>query len=205
MRKMRIILAMLVVAIMAVPAAASADVARQCVTPLPANDVKTATFNATQPSGAGGNWVHHFTVAVNGVDGSFTGTNVITGMDYNGPATVNETVSGTITDSNGDGINEITVHAVRPGGLYTFEWDVTNAPMNGVADDMNAGTTSYVTAKDWTGGPLPITFTAPQFEVATADTQYANHGEYVDAMGGGKVAAQKCVGMPKVSNAPKTK
>jgi hypothetical protein len=26
-----------------------------------------------------------------------------------------------------------------------------------------------------------------------------NHGEYVSSMGGGKVAAQKCAGMPLVS------
>ena len=38
----------------------------------------------------------------------------------------------------------------------------------------------------------------------TATTDFANHGEYVSAMGGGSVAAQKCVGMPIVSDAPKT-
>ena len=31
-------------------------------------------------------------------------------------------------------------------------------------------------------------------------TEYANHGEYVAAMGGGKDAAQSCVGMPIKSN-----
>ena len=51
---------------------------------------------------------------------------------------------------------------------------------------------------------MSVTVTAPTLKVATTDTTYANHGEYVDAMGGGKVAAQKCVGMPIVSKAPKT-
>ena len=31
-------------------------------------------------------------------------------------------------------------------------------------------------------------------------TESANHGEYVSAMGGGKVAAQTCAGMPIKSN-----
>ena len=38
----------------------------------------------------------------------------------------------------------------------------------------------------------------PSFETVTENgvTDFANHGEYVTAMGGGKIAAQKCVGMP---------
>ena len=31
-------------------------------------------------------------------------------------------------------------------------------------------------------------------------TQFANHGEYVSAMGGGSVAAKSCVGMPIKAN-----
>jgi hypothetical protein len=48
--------------------------------------------------------------------------------------------------------------------------------------------------------------TQPVFETVTVngETQFANHGEYVSAMGGGSVAAQKCVGMPIVSKAAKT-
>jgi hypothetical protein len=51
---------------------------------------------------------------------------------------------------------------------------------------MTDGTTSYVTAVDWNGGPLPITFTAPVFitpttQVCTTDpvVDKDNHGEYV--------------------------
>ena len=54
--------------------------------------------------------------------------------------------------------------------------------------------------------PLPVEFkvSAGSFttETTTVDTltQYANHGAYVAAMGGGKDAAQSCVGMPVNSN-----
>ena len=203
MRKL-IIAVTSVMAFAVVPSIASADTPRQCVEPVPVNTTTTATFHATQPSGGGGNWDHTYTVNVDGA-GHFTGTNAITGLDAGQTVTVNETVSGQITDKNGDGINEITMSAVRDSGFYTFKWSVTDAPMNGAVDSMTDGTVSYVTAENWTGGALPITFTTPNLPVATTDTTYANHGEYVDAMGGGKVAAQKCVGMPKVSNAPKTK
>ena len=30
-------------------------------------------------------------------------------------------------------------------------------------------------------------------------TEYKNHGEYVSSLGGGKVAAQACAGMPTVA------
>ena len=36
-------------------------------------------------------------------------------------------------------------------------------------------------------------------EPTTTTTEYKNHGEYVSSLGGGKVAAQACVGMPTVS------
>ena len=60
--------------------------------------------------------------------------------------------------------------------------------MNGAIDSMTVGTVSLVTALDWNGGELPITFTAPVF--ATPTTQDCtttpspvvdkdNHGEYV--------------------------
>ena len=146
-----------------------------------------ATFHATQPSGGGGNWNHTFDVNV-ATDGGFTGTNVIKGLDAGQMVTVNETVSGQITDKNNDGVKEVTVAAIRDSGFYTFNWSVTDAPMDGVIDSMNVGTVSYVTAQDWNGGALPITFTAPEF--ATPTTQVCtttpdpvvdkdNHGEYV--------------------------
>jgi hypothetical protein len=147
----------------------------------------TATFHATQPSGGGGNWDHTYSVTV-AADGGFTGTNVITGLDGGQMTTVNETVSGQITDKNGDGVQEVTLVSVRTSGFYTFEWSVTDAPMDGQADSMEAGTVTYATAKDWAGGPLPITFTSPVFDTDTKQsctttpppaTGKDNHGEYV--------------------------
>lgn len=126
----------------------------------------TATFHATQPSGAGGNWDHTYHVTV-APDGGFSGTNEIVGLDGGQTVTVNETVHGQITDKNGDGIKEITLASVRGSGFYTFEWSVTDAPMDGKVDSMIDGTVTYATAKDWNGGPLPITFTAPVLDTRT--------------------------------------
>jgi hypothetical protein len=165
--------------------AGSANAATTC------QDVPTttgpATFHATQPSGGGGNWDHTFNVNVSS-DGGFTGTNVINGLDAGQTVTVNETVSGQITDRNNDAVKEVTVAAIRNSGFYTFSWSVTDAPMDGAIDSMTVGTTSYVKAENWAGGELPITFTAPVF--ATPTTQVCsttpdpvvdkdNHGEYV--------------------------
>ena len=146
-----------------------------------------ATFHATQPSGGGGNWNHTFSVNV-ASDGGFDGYNVITGLDAGQTVTVNETVSGQITDKNNDGVKEVTLAAIRNSGFYTFEWSVTDAPMDGKVDSMTDGTTSYVTAQNWTGGELPITFTAPEFDTPTTNVctttpdpvvDKDNHGEYV--------------------------
>lgn len=161
--------------------AGSASAATNCVPTTTGH----ATFHATQPSGGGGNWNHTLDVDV-ATDGGFTGTNVIKGLDAGQMVTVNETVSGQITDKNNDGVKEVTVAGVRPNGFYTFNWSVADASMDGVANDMNVGTVSYVTAQDWNGGALPITFTAPEFDTAqtcttTPDRVVAkdNHGEYV--------------------------
>jgi hypothetical protein len=40
----------------------------------------------------------------------------------------------------------------------------------------------------------------PAFVAVDGGTDYANHGEYGTAMGGGKIASQKCVGMRLDSN-----
>jgi hypothetical protein len=183
------------VAALAVPSIAAADVQRTqdtVTTPAP----KTAVFNATQPSGAGGVWTHTFNVTVD-ESGNFTGTNVITGQDYNGPATVNETVTGQITDTDNNGVSEISVHAVRSSNLYTDAWSVDHAIMDGKKDSMTAGTLNNATANGVTW-ELPITFTAPVYSggSTTVTTEYKNHGEYVSAQGGGKEAAQSSIGMP---------
>jgi hypothetical protein len=185
----KILLGLMAAAAIAAPIAATT--AAHAATIIPTGH---AIFHATQPSGGGGNWVHTFDVNV-GADGGFTGQNTIVGMDAGQMTTVNETVSGKITDNNNDGIDEITVTGVRPSGLYTFSWSVKDAPMDGVADSMTEGTTSYVTAQDWTGGALPITFTPPVFDAAPQPVVATdNHGECVSGFAhagykGGALAA----------------
>ncbi len=53
----------------------------------------------------------------------------------------------------------------------------------------------------WAANAIEFQIAQPVFTTITEDgeTDFANHGEYVSAMGGGKVAAQKCAGMPLVS------
>ncbi len=58
--------------------------------------------------------------------------------------------------------------------------------MNGAYDSMTVGTVTLASAEGWTGGPLPITFTAPVFDTPTTQVcttdpvvDKDNHGEYV--------------------------
>jgi hypothetical protein len=183
----KIILGLVATAAIAAPLAlaGSANAVTTCQTA--PTTTGRATFHATQPSGGGGNWDHTFHVNV-ATDGGFTGTNEITGLDAGQTVTVTETVSGRITDNDADGVKEVTLAAIRNSGFYTFNWTVTDAPMNGTIDSMTDGTVSYVTALDWTGGELPITFTAPVFDTPTTQVcttdpvpvvDNNNHGEYV--------------------------
>ena len=77
-------------AALAVPAIASADVARY--------QNETATFTVTQPAGAyhqwDNVWTHNFNVTVNPCDSTFTGTGSVSGHDQNGDYSANETVTG---------------------------------------------------------------------------------------------------------------
>jgi hypothetical protein len=159
--------------------AGSASAAETCQTV--ATTTGPATFHATQPSGGGGNWVHNFHVNVT-TDGSFTnGSNTIVGLDGGQTVTVTETVDGQTIN------NKVTLAATRPSGLYTFSWSVKDAPMDGVENSMTDGTVSYVTAQDWNGGELPITFTPLVFDTPTTQVctttpdpvDKNTHGEYV--------------------------
>jgi hypothetical protein len=163
----------------------------------------TVAFHATQPSGDGGNWQHTFTVNADDT-GHFTGTNVITGLDGGQTVTVNETVAGQFTDSDNNGYaDHVTLTSNRNSGFYTFQWGVNEAPLDGVENSMNVGTQTLAWAANWQGGPLPITFTAPDvatFPVATDDTdQYKNHGQYVKSQSDKQAAAQSSIGMPAQS------
>ena len=198
----KIILGIAAAAAVAAPIALSAGSASAATTcPVVPTTTGAATFHATQPSGGGGNWNHTFSVNV-ASDGGFTGDNVITGLDAGQMVTVNETVSGQITDKNNDGVKEVTLAAIRDSGFYTFNWSVTDAPMNGVANSMTDGTVSYVTAANWSGGPLPITFTAPEFatpttQVCTTPVDKDTHGEYVSGAAHAGVKGAKLAAIAK--------
>jgi hypothetical protein len=172
-----------------VPAAASADVPR-CATPVTA--ATTVTFTVTEPAGAEHQfdnvWTHTYTVTVQ-PDGKFVGTGEITGSDVNG--TYDEQVpSHTGADENIVGTFEaatVSYVSTRSDGLHYI---VNNAPTDG---------SLFTDAKVEEGSPwsFEIKVTAPLFSAPT--TTDMNHGQYVSSMGGGKVAAQKCAGMPLVS------
>ena len=98
---------------------------------------------------------------------------------------VPETITGQFIDSNNDG----TVDTASYTGTRTSdgnEWYVTNAPMNGVTETVATQKGTTATVKFKLSGLL----------LTAATTTDLNHGQYVSAAGGGKVAAQKCAGMP---------
>jgi hypothetical protein len=196
-------------AVAALPGATFAAAPRQCETVVTSTvTTTTAKFTATQPANAyhqwDNVWTHDYTVTVQ-PSGSFAGTGLQNGHD-DSVTMVNwaETITGEFLDNDHDGTRDhvtYTVHRLNDNA----SWSLTNAPMdnttltNAVIMDANGNvihTPDYVEFK----------VTQPVFETVTVngETQFANHGEYVSAMGGGNVAAQKCVGMPIQAKAPKT-
>jgi Ni/Co efflux regulator RcnB len=182
-------------------APANADTARQCntVTTTTTKDVVTsATFEAHEPAGAydqwDNRWIHTYSVTIQ-PNGSFEGTGVVNGNDgTNELVNAPETIEGQFSDSNDadDTFDHATYTATRNGVSYTL----TNS----------LGTGEIAIASLTIETPEPIkfvlsfpTFVTSKVEVPTSTT-YKNHGEYVAAMGGGKDAAQSCVGMPVKSN-----
>jgi hypothetical protein len=172
-----------------IPAAASADVPR-CAAPVTA--ATPVTFTVTEPAGAEHQfdnvWTHTYTVTVQ-PDGKFYGTGEITGSDQNGTydqqvaahTGADESITGSF------GVNTVSYVSTRSDGLtYTL----TDARTDG---------SLITTAALNTPSPysLEMKITAPLFTAPT--TTDMNHGEYVSAAGGGKIAAQKCAGMPKNS------
>lgn len=186
-------------------APANADVPRQCETVVTSTvTTTTATFTAIQPANEYHQWLnlwtHDFTVTVN-PDGSFAGTGVQNGHDVQTTLT-NEpvTITGTFTDGpDADTVaDHVSYTETRPMDNATFT--LTDAPLDG---------TSITNAVIRVNGTVVQTPDAVEFKVSEpvlktvnvdGTTAFANHGEYVAAMGGGKAAAQSCVGMPVKSN-----
>jgi hypothetical protein len=184
MRKL-IIIGMAVV-MLAIPSIASADVPR-CAAPV--TESVAATFQVTSPSGAGGLWTTNYSVTVK-PDGSFIGSGITSGLDNGDMKTIEENVTGTFTDNNADGkADVVSFTSVRPQPLYTATWMVKDAPLNGTPTQGSADGINWDLWFTVTGEP----------QMAAATTTDLNHGEYVSSMGGGKIAAQKCQGMPLVS------
>ena len=162
-------------ATLAVPALASASVDRY--------ETQDATFTTTQPAGQFGQfdnvWTHNYNVKINPCDNTFSGTGIETGQDGNGPATHNETVTGTF---NADGSTSLV--NTRDDGVV---WSLTNAK----ADNKS------VTLAQLIAPAIPSNL---EFKVTpktiTSTSNYKNHGDYVSQMGGGDDAAHSCIGMP---------
>jgi hypothetical protein len=179
----KLILAAIAVATLAVPALspalASASVQR-CQAPV----TTTTTFSVFQPLGQwdqwGVVWQHDITVTVN-PDGTFLGS----GTEYNPDhsVTLTENVSGQI---NPDGTINLTAN--RSDGVT---WSLDHATADATSKD--AGTVNYATTPDPAVTWALLARVTP-IQVNTTDA--LNHGQYVSSQGGGKVAAQSCVGMP---------
>jgi hypothetical protein len=165
-----------------IPSAASADVPRCEASVTTGTTVKTATFTALQPRDTVGQftnvWKHDFTVIVNS-DNTFSGTGNVYGPD--GSVAWTESITGSF------GVNTVSFDTTPNAGA-TFR--VVNAPYN----------TTVIAETTWAQNIIEMRMSEPVFTTATTTTpgteSVKNHGQYVKALGGGKVAAQACAGMP---------
>jgi hypothetical protein len=189
----KVIIGIMAVAMLAIiPSAASADVARCDATVAVDTKVTTATFTVNQSKDTVDQftnvWRHEFSVIVL-PNGSFSGT----AQAYDNSATTptwTETVTGTFNADK----SAVSFDTVPVGGGATFQ--VTNAPMNNTTVPVNTNGT-------WTANKVEFQISPPSVTTDTTTTtgteSVKNHGEFVKAMKGGKLAAQACAGMPLVS------
>jgi hypothetical protein len=181
----KFIVAGMAVAMLAVPAVASADVPRCEASITTGTTVTTATFTVNQPKDATNQftnvWKHDFTVVVN-TDGTFTGTGHTT--DNGVSSAWDESITGKFNADR----TLISFDTIPVGGGATFK--VTDAPYN-ISVDVES---------TWTANSIQFMISSPVFTSATTTTpgteSVKNHGQYVKALGGGKVPAQACAGMP---------
>ena len=169
----KFVIAGMAIAMLAVPAVASADVERY--------QEQTATFTVEQPRGTVGQygsvWKHDFKVKINPCDNTFSGTGNIT--DGQSDSVVwTESITGSFGDNT-------VSFATVPNAGATFK--VTDAPYG----------ESVIAESTWTQNIIEMKASKP---VVTSTTNYKNHGQYVKAMGGGNDAAHSCIGMPINSN-----
>ena len=183
-----------VLAALAVPSVASAAVERcQVTTTVTAPSVTKATFTVQEPRGTKDNfeslWLSKYEVTVK-ENGTFEGTGKLT--DDGGLGT---DVPLTITGSFSADRTSISYEAKPVDDPDDVAWVLKNGTTDGrtnAAETQNVEGPSVATNVRVTG----LTFVTKPAETTTTTTEYKNHGEYVSSLGGGKVAAQECVGMP---------
>lgn len=196
----KILLGLAATALVATPlvaaTSANAAVERQCETAVTSSvTTTTATFTVNQPKDTVGQftnvWKHVYIVTVQ-PDGTFSGNGSVTANGAGAVAWI-ETITGTFTDSTTDDdlVSDHVTFNTTPNEGVTFS--VTDAPMDA---------TTVPVASPWEPNVIEFQIHQPEFKTVTENgvTEFANHGEYVAAMGGGKVAAQSCVGMPIKAN-----
>ena len=191
----KLILIATAIAVLAVPAAASAKVERcQVTTTVAGASVTTAKFTVMEPAGTKTDFSNvystDYTVTVND-DKTFAGTGLLNG---GGAVNVPTTITGTL---NSDGT--MSYVAIPVGAHDGVKWTADNAVTDGttVNDQTSWGMEPQTgpSVRTYVKVTQPVLDTVKGQDTVTT-TEYKNHGEYVSAMGGGKVAAQECIGMP---------
>jgi|tagenome__1003787_1003787.scaffolds.fasta_scaffold20858602_1 ABC-type nitrate/sulfonate/bicarbonate transport system substrate-binding protein len=196
------------VAAMAMAAAfagtASAAVERcQVTTTVTAPSVTTATFKVFEPAGTKDSfdnfYTTDYTVTVN-ADGTFEGTGLITG--YDAPS---EGVPTTITGTFDRAHNTVSYVAKPADTDNHISWKLDN----GVTDGITVNSALALNSQEGPSVGVNFKVTTPDYvttpgATSITTTEYKNHGEYVSKLGGGKIAAQACQGMPVVSTQGKS-
>lgn len=177
---------------MAGPANAVGTPRCQEIVPVTTTSDTKATFTVNQPKGTVNQftdvWKHVYAITVES-GGAFSGEGQITANGV-GDAVWTEHITGQFLDTDDNGASDHVTFNTTPSGGATFS--VTNAPMDNTPVEVES---------TWADNSIQFQIAQPVFETVTENgvTDFANHGEYVSALGGGKAAAQKCAGMPLTS------
>ena len=177
---------------MAGPANAVGTPRCQEIVPVTTTSHTKATFTVNQPKDTVNQftnvWKHVYAITVE-PGGTFSGDGDTTDNGV-GDVKWTEHITGEFLDTDSNGTSDHVTFNTVPNAGATFS--VKDAPMDN---------TTVSVESDSVPNSIQFQIAQPVFETVTVDgtTDFANHGEYVAAMGGGKAAAQKCTGMPIVS------
>ena len=127
---------------------------------------QTATLTADVNAGS---YIHTYGITIDPCDGSFAGTAAT------GSVVAGETVTGTLSDS----YLSIDFHGLYPSPS-SYAWSYDGPLSGGVGHGPN-------------GQTFDVMFALTNL---AASSNYKNHGQYVKEMGGGREAAQSCIGKP---------